>query len=199
MTVQEVKQILEENKNERGIAVWERTAPTTRLKSYGIGLTQLKKIAKEIGKDHELAQKLWKEDFLDCVLLSIMLEEPKKVTREQVEEQKEHLNYWMLAHTYCSVLLAKVTFIKELADQWTASSDTTEKRCGYLVLYEIAKSNKKLTDDYFIPYLETIEAELQSQENFVKDAMNNCIWMIGSRNKVLHEIALRVGQVFFCV
>lgn len=194
MTVAEVKKILEENKNERGIAVWERTAPNKSLKTYGIGLTQLKKIARQIGKNHDLALQLWSEDYLDCILLSTMIDEPKKVTREQINSQKEHLNYWMLAHTYCSVLLAKVPFIKELADEWTQSSDITEKRCGYLLLYEIAKSNKKLGDEYFLPYLATIKNELQTQENFVKDAMNNCIWMIGSRNKNLHEVALETAR-----
>ncbi len=194
MTVSEVKNILEENKNERGIAVWQRTTTNPNLKTYGIGLTQLKKMAKGIGKNHDLALELWKDDYLDCILLSTMIEEPKKVTREQVEMQKEHLDYWMLAHTYCSVLLPKVSFLKNLAEEWIDSDDVTEKRCAYLMLYEIAKNIKKLSDEYFIPYLETIENELQKQENFVKDAMNNCIWMIGSRSKTLHEIALRVAR-----
>ncbi len=100
----------------------------------------------------------------------------------------------MLAHTYCSVLMPKVTFLQNLAEKWTQSNDDTEKRCGYLMLYEIAKNNKKLNDEYFEPYLYSIESQLQSQENFVKDAMNNCIFMIGGRSKYLHTIALSVAR-----
>ncbi len=194
MTLAEVKIILEEHKNERGIAVWQRTSINTNLKSFGIGLTQLKKIAKQIGKNHELALELWEDEYLDCMLLSCMVDDPKQVTLEQVKKQIKQLDYWMLAHAYCSVLMPKVSFLQELSEQWMLSEDAVEKRCGYLMLYEIAKNNKKLNNEYFSKYLNIIGAELQSQENFVKDAMNNCIWMIGSRSKELHALALQIAK-----
>ena len=59
----EVLALLRANKNERGIQNWKKLGPKkAKLKSFGIGLTQLRKLAKQIGRDHQLAQKLWDSD-----------------------------------------------------------------------------------------------------------------------------------------
>ena len=57
MTKTQVLTLLKENKNERGIAHWKKRP--RELKSYGIGLTQLRKLAKQVGRDHKLALQLW--------------------------------------------------------------------------------------------------------------------------------------------
>ena len=67
MTKNEVINLLKENKNDRSIEHWNKSDPSKgRWTSYGIGLTQLKKIAKSIEKDHNLAQKLWDENNIEC-------------------------------------------------------------------------------------------------------------------------------------
>ncbi len=45
MTKTQVRALLEENRNERGIAHWNKRS--WKLKSFGIGLTQLRKLAKK--------------------------------------------------------------------------------------------------------------------------------------------------------
>ena len=50
MTKTQVLALLKENKNERGIANWKKLGSKTgQLKSFGIGLTQLRKLAKHAG------------------------------------------------------------------------------------------------------------------------------------------------------
>ena len=47
---------------ERGLKHWaqmEERGETQGLKSYGIGLTQLRKLAKKIGRNRELSEQLW--------------------------------------------------------------------------------------------------------------------------------------------
>ncbi len=60
ITKTQVLALLKENRNERGVANWKK--PPRTLKSFGIGLTQLRKLAKQLGRDHKLAQQLWKSD-----------------------------------------------------------------------------------------------------------------------------------------
>jgi hypothetical protein len=48
MTKTQVLALLKENRDERGIAHWKKLGDKTgKLKSFGIGLTQLRKLAKE--------------------------------------------------------------------------------------------------------------------------------------------------------
>ena len=56
MTKSEVVALLKQNQNKRGIEHWNKKPRP--LRSYGIGLTQFRKLAKQIGRDHRLAQKL---------------------------------------------------------------------------------------------------------------------------------------------
>ena len=57
MNKTEVMALLKEHQNERGIANWKRKGQgSTGLKSFGIGLTQLRKLSKKIGRDAKLAQ-----------------------------------------------------------------------------------------------------------------------------------------------
>ena len=88
MNTKEVLELLEENQNERGIAHWNKRP--SKLTSYGIGLTQLRKLAKQIGRDHKLAQQLWKSEYYDARVVGTLIDEPKKMTREQVETHGEH-------------------------------------------------------------------------------------------------------------
>lgn len=91
MNKTEVMALLRENKNERGIANWKKSKTHPKnLKSFGIGLTQLRKIAKKVGRDHKLAQQLWKTDVYDAKVVGLLIDDPQQLTREQVEKQVEN-------------------------------------------------------------------------------------------------------------
>ncbi len=115
MTKTQVTALLKENRNERGIANWKKKP--RKLKSFGIGLTQLRKLAKQVGRDHKLAQQLWKSDIYDAKVIGLLIDDPKQLSREQAEEQVEGLQGGMFAHmfTSCDATLAKTPFAFELA------------------------------------------------------------------------------------
>ena len=92
MTKAEVMALLKANRNERGQKHWEKLGPGTGgLKSFGIGLTQLRKLAKKAGRDHKLALQLWKSDNHDARIVGLLIDEPKKITREQAEAHRGRL------------------------------------------------------------------------------------------------------------
>jgi 3-methyladenine DNA glycosylase AlkD len=198
MNKAQVIHLLEQNKNQLGIDHWNRLNYSTRV-SYGIGLTKLKKLAKQIGKDHELALELWDSYNYDVQTMGILVDDPKKVTRNQVDQQVKHLDFWLLSHTYCTELMPKVKFLKELMEEWIYSENDLKRRCGYLMLSELAKSRKKIPNEYFLPHIHTIRDWLQTEENFVKDAMNNALSSIGKRSQFLNSkcisAARKIGKV----
>lgn len=154
MNAKQVLELVKSNKNERGITNWDKLDRTGGLKSFGIGLTQLRKLAKQIGRDHELALKLWKSNYYDAKVISLLIDEPKKITRAQAESQVDELNAGMLEHVFssCDATLPKTGFALELCLEWLESNDTTRKSCGYGLLYELSKNkrNKALTDEIFL-------------------------------------------------
>ena len=57
MTTSDVLSLLSANRNECGIANWKKLGlDSSGLSSFGIGLTQLRALAKQIGRDRNLAR-----------------------------------------------------------------------------------------------------------------------------------------------
>ncbi|MEM8907669.1 MAG: DNA alkylation repair protein [Bacteroidota bacterium] len=192
MTEAAILALLESQKNERGIANWQKL--NHPLKSFGLGLTQLKKIAKQLGHDHEMALLLWESNNYDVRTLAILIDDPKKVTRAQVDAQVGEMTSWMFSYVYCSNLLPKVSFLQHLIEDWWQEPDHMRRRCAYLCLYQLAKNDKKLEDVFFVPYLLAIEENIQKEAPYVKDAMNSALLMIGTRSQALHKRALAIAQ-----
>jgi 3-methyladenine DNA glycosylase AlkD len=198
MTKTQVLALLKANRNERGIAHWKkRGIKSSKLKSFGIGLTQLRKLAKQIGRDHELALQLWKSDYYEAKIIGLLIDDPKRVSREQAEEQVDGLNAGMLAHVFasCDATLAKTPFAFELARDWMESKDDTRRRCGYSLLYELSKKNIKAMDDaYLLDRIDHIRDTIHDEEMWVRESMNTALMGIGKRNKKLNKAAIRAAK-----
>jgi 3-methyladenine DNA glycosylase AlkD len=190
MTVQDFIELLEENKNERGVEHWARLNHSG-MKSYGMGLGQVKKLAKGVKKNHDLALELWDNSIYELKILSGLLDEPKKVTREQVDNQMTDAGFWLLSHSLVGNLLHKLPYAPNLAEDYRESDNHNLRRVAFLLVYHLAK-NMKLPDDYFHPFLDQIDATINEEENFVKDAMNGCLLTLGQRNANMHARSLEV-------
>jgi 3-methyladenine DNA glycosylase AlkD len=56
---------------------------TTR--ALGIGMTSLRRIGRPIGKDHDLALRLWDTKIHEARILASIVDDPSAVTEEQME------------------------------------------------------------------------------------------------------------------
>ncbi|MDH3651598.1 MAG: DNA alkylation repair protein [Saprospiraceae bacterium] len=200
MNKTDVLSLLEAHKNERGIANWNKlNTKKKKLKSFGIGLTQLRKLAKKIGRNHELALELWKSQYYDAKVISLLIDDPKLITQEQAEIQVEQLDGGYLAHVFssCDATLAKTSFTIELADKWIVNTDPIRRRCGYGLLYEISKSKKKSAPDneYFLTQINHIETSFEKETIPIKMAMAGALMGMGMRNLPLNKAALKVAQL----
>ncbi len=198
MNQSEVLKLLQENQNERGIQNWHEMESGSPYKSFGIGLTVLRKLAKQIGKDHDLAQQLWDSDYYDMKVISVLIDDPKQISREQMEAQVEDVDFGMMVHVYsaCGAPVAKTAFIDEVADDWVKSPDSVRRRCAYGFVYELSKSKKKSAPDeaYFHGYIDHIEKTFKSEDKSVHLSMGAALMGIGKRTLGLNKAALKVAK-----
>lgn len=199
MKKSEVLNLLKENKNQRGIDNWdEMEAHKCSLKSFGIGLTVQRKLAKQIGKSHDLALELWDSNYYDAKVISILIDDPKLITHQQIESQVENIDFGLMVHVFsaCGAPVAKTPFIAELASEWIVSSDPVRQRCGYGFIYEISKSKAKSApdDDYFLKHVNHIEQTFPQESNAIRMSMAGALMGIGKRNIKLNQAALKVAN-----
>jgi 3-methyladenine DNA glycosylase AlkD len=189
---------LKESRDERGIAHWTKLGSRTHgLKSYGIGLTQLRRLAKKIGRDRKLARELWNSDVYDAKVIGLLIDDPKQMTREQAEDQVDHLQGGMLAHVFasCDATLAKTPFAFELCRAWIESDDHVRRRCGYALLYELSKKNVRGMDaEFLMDQIAHIEESIHDQEMWVREAMSAALLGIGKRDQRLNRRAIRAAK-----
>lgn len=199
MSVSEVLALLEAERDERGMAKWnELGARTGGMTSHGIGLTRLRKMAKELGRNRELSQALWKTDVHEARVLALLIDDPARITREQAERQVEELAGGMLAHVFasCDATLARTPFVVELADAWVRSDDPVRRDCGYGLLYEVSKlSGKKAPgEDFFLAHVRRIADTIDGEVEQVRLSMATALMGIGKRSAALNRAALEVAR-----
>jgi 3-methyladenine DNA glycosylase AlkD len=198
MTKSEVMALLKSNRDVRGEKNWEKLgAGTGGLKSFGIGLTQLRKLARQVGRSHQLALELWKTDNHDAKVIALLVDEPKKLTREQVEAQVEGVGLGSLSHVFssCDATLAKAPFAFDLAREWIESKDPLRRRCGYGLVYELSKNQRMegLTDDFFLDCIDRIRKRFKKEDTWGRMSMGSALMGIGKRNKTLNKAAVKLA------
>jgi hypothetical protein len=171
---------------------------TGGLTSFGIGLTKLRAIAKDVGRDRDLALTLWNERNHDARIIGLLIDDPKQLTRDQVEHQVDGAKPGMLSHVLssCGATLPKSVIAFEVAKDWMASKDPVRRSCGYGLVYELAKDRKdeRLTDEFFLGCVETIGTTIAKEENGVRVGMGGALMSIGKRNKKLNAAAIKVAR-----
>jgi DNA alkylation repair enzyme len=207
MTKTRVLALLKENQDERGMAHWnKRPEKTGNLKSFGIGLTRLRKMAKEIGRDHTLAGQLWKSNVYEAKVLGLLIDEPKLITRAQAESQVEQLQGGLLSHVFasCDATLAKTPFAFEVMCDWMESKDPVRRRCGFALAYELSKKKTVkgsgtgdgagMDDAFCLERIAHIENAIHGEEMWVRESMAGALLGMGKRNKKLNKAAIRAAK-----
>nr|MBA3470142.1 DNA alkylation repair protein [Herpetosiphonaceae bacterium] len=193
MQVEQVLSRLHELADPRAVAVWARMNVSPE-RYIGVNLTKLKQLAKEIKKNHPLALELWATAIHDAKLLATMIEDPRKVTEGQIDLQIAQVYSPDLCDKFCTNVVAKTPLLLSKIGQWAQHPEEMYKRGGYTLIATLARSDTLTEDAFFAAYLPAIEAEIATERNWVREAMNYTLIAIGSRTSDLNQAAAAVAQ-----
>ncbi len=116
--------------------------------ALGVRIPFLRSLAKKIGKDHKLAQDLWRSKIHEARILASMIDEPKKVTEKQIEEWVREFNSWDLCDQCCMNLFDKLSISWKKAIQWTKRDEEFIRRAGFALMAQTPPSHATL--GYFV-------------------------------------------------
>ena len=91
MTTEEVQQKIKELKRSFRLVMNGPASQSMREKgldyrlNWGVPVIQLKQMAKELGKDYDLAIALWKEDIRECKILATLVMPAEQMPQEVAE------------------------------------------------------------------------------------------------------------------
>jgi 3-methyladenine DNA glycosylase AlkD len=161
--------------------------------AFGISIPVLRGIAKEIGRDRRLAAKLWSSRVHEARILAGMIDDPERVTEQQMERWVRDFNSWDLCDQCCSNLFEKTPFAYRKAVEWSLRKEEYVKRAGFVLMARLAVSDKKAADERFERFFLYIKKGSSDERNYVKKAVNWALRQIGKRNRILNEKAIETA------
>jgi 3-methyladenine DNA glycosylase AlkD len=162
-------------------------------KTYGVRMPELRRIAKNAGKDHELAEKLWNAGYGETKILAGLIEDPKMVTENQMEEWVAGFDSWDVCDQCCINLFRKTPFAYKKVFQWSIREEEFVKRAAFALIAVLAVHDKKADDEKFEEFFPLIIRESGDSRNFVKKAVNWALRQIGKRNMALNKISIEIA------
>jgi 3-methyladenine DNA glycosylase AlkD len=162
--------------------------------ALGISIPHLRKLAKETGRDHALAQELWASGIHEARILASFIDDPNLVTVEQMERWVRDFDSWDVCDQVCCNLFDKTAFAYRKAAEWSEQEAEFVKRAGFALMAALAWYDKKGKDEEFLRFLPIIKRESTDARNYVKKAVNWALRQIGKRNATLNSAAIATAR-----
>ena len=160
----------------------------------GVSVPDMRKLAKEIGKDHKLALDLWKTAIAEARIVAGMVGDPAKLTEEQMEDWVKDINSWDVCDQVCMNLFEKNQLAWKKIIDWSEREEEFVKRTAFSLVACLAWHDKKVSDEKFIELVPVIIRGATDERNFVKKAVNWALRNIGKRNLKLNEAAINAAK-----
>jgi 3-methyladenine DNA glycosylase AlkD len=163
-------------------------------KVLGLSMGELREMAKELGKDHQLALCLWTAGFHESRILAALIDDPSRVTEEQIESWAMDFDNWAVCDSVCTSLFRRTQFACSKCLEWPSRDEEYVKRAGFTLMAALAVHEKKGGDGLFESFFEIIERESMDDREYVKKGVNWALRQIGKRNSSLNEKAIQVAE-----
>ena len=161
---------------------------------YGVAKPRMDELARRIGKDHELALKLWASGVHDARILAGMIDLPEQVSAAQMEKWARDFDNWDVCDGTCCHLFVFAAPAWKKAVAWSRRDPEFIKRAGFALMAYLAYRDKQGRDSQFRRVLPMIEREAYDERNFVRKAVNWALRNIGKRNLRLNREAIRAAE-----
>jgi 3-methyladenine DNA glycosylase AlkD len=160
----------------------------------GVAIPDIREISREIGKDHMLALDLWETGVSEARILAAMIDDPKKLTEEQMEDWVKDINSWDVCDQVCMNLFEKTPLAWEKILEWSKRNEEYVKRSAFALTACLAWHDKEVGDEKFIELFQVIKHGATDERNFVKKSVNWALRNIGKRNPNLNKLALKEAK-----
>jgi 3-methyladenine DNA glycosylase AlkD len=161
---------------------------------FGLSVPLMRKLAREIGRDHALALELWATGQGEARHIACMIAEPARLTSAQADRWARDLNSWDICDNFAYDLMSRTEMRWTKPAVWAKSKQEFVRRAAFALIAGIAVHDKSAPDSAFVPMLALIKDASTDDRNFVKKAVNWALRQIGKRNLALNRRAIAAAR-----
>lgn len=163
-------------------------------KAFGVSMANIQKLAKRLGRSHELAAELWDTGWYEARMLTAFVDEPERVTSTQMDRWCRDFDNWGIVDTLCFKLFDRTPHAWKKVEQWHDKRAEFVKRASFALLASLALHDKSADDEQFLATLPFIERAATDDRNFVKKGVSWALRSIGRRNAKLKAAAVKLSR-----
>ena len=156
----------------------------------GVSIPELRKLAKELRKNHDLSLDLWNTKISDAMILASMIDDPEKLTEQQMEDWVRSFDSWDVCDQVCMNLFDKHALAWKKIVEWSKRDEEFVKRAAFSLIACLSVHDKEAEDQKFLAFLPIIKRESVDNRNYVKKAVNWALRNIGKRNSNLNKATI---------
>jgi 3-methyladenine DNA glycosylase AlkD len=160
----------------------------------GLSIPDLRRLAKEVPHEHQLALELWQSGIPDARVLASMIDVPEQATNDQLEAWVKDFNSWDVCDQVCDNLFQHTRFAWDKVREWSTRDEEFVKRAAFALLSCLAFYGGQAEDQQYIDCFPLIKAAATDPRNFVKKAVNWSLRNIGKRDQVLNQAAIALAN-----
>ncbi len=124
--------------------------------NWGASIISLRNLAKEYDKNHLLALKLWNKQWRETKILATLLEEPDKLTEEQMDFWTKSFETLEMAEQAVANLYVHSKFAFVKAYEYCCGKKPIVHQTGLLLIGRLAMVDKSAIDEMFEPFFKTL-------------------------------------------
>lgn len=144
----------------------------TKDRVLGVSMSDIQKVAKSIGRDHALADRLWRAKIYEARMLAAFVDDPKLVTPAQMDRWAADCDNWATCDTICFKLFDRTPHAFTKVRAWAKEKDEFVKRAAFALIASCAVHRKDIADADFVALLPLIEKGATDDRNFVKKGVS---------------------------
>ncbi|NWQ39353.1 DNA alkylation repair protein [Bacillus sp. EB106-08-02-XG196] len=163
---------------------------------FGVKIGDLKKLVKDVKKDHELALALYDTGNHDAMYLAGLSVNPKVMTKETLQDWVKKAYWYMPAEYTVAGVASESNYALELAREWMDSEEEMVAVSGWNTYtnYISITPDEKLDLEEIRTRLHQVETTIHEERNRVRYVMNTFVIGAAAYVSGLQEEALNVAE-----
>jgi 3-methyladenine DNA glycosylase AlkD len=162
--------------------------------ALGVKMRDIQKLAHRLGRDHALAEGLWKTGVYEARMLCAYVDELEKVTPARMDRQARDFDNWAICDTLCFALWVRSPHAFAKIRKWSGQRAEFVKRAAFALLASVALKDRRASDAEFLRCLPLIEKAAEDERNFVKKGVNWALRGVGRRSAALNKAAIALAR-----
>lgn len=167
-------------------------------KAFGVSAAELRRMARDVNRGvddrHKFALRLWETGIHEARILAYLIDDPKRVTEEQMDAWAADFDNWAITDGACGHLFCRTPHAYKKVLEWGRRDEEFVKRAGIVLIAWLAVHDKKAGDERIADLLPILEEQAGDDRNFIKKAVNWSLRQVGKRSMGLHELAVKTAE-----